>query len=581
MRLEDMLPVADKLNKVGYFSVEAWGGATFDSCLRFLNEDPWERARRLKEAMPDTKLQMLLRGQNVLGYRHYPDDIVEKFVEVAANNGIEIFRIFDALNDLRNLETAIRATKKLGKHAEGCISYTVSPVHSIDLYVKLCQKLEELGCDTICIKDMSGLLTPSAASELITELKKVIKVPIHLHCHCTSGMAPITYLKGIEAGADIIDTAISALSNGTSQPSTEAMVAILRDTPYDTGLDLELLSKINDHFQKVRPKYKEFETKRSGVDVKILISQIPGGMMSNLEKQLRDQNALDKLPEVMEEVPRVREDMGYPPLVTPTSQIVGTQAVFNVLLGERYKILTNETREYLKGCYGMPPGEINPDLLRLALAGEERISCRPADLLEPELDKLKEELGDRARSIEDVLSYALFPQVALKFFEERDKPKKVVSLPKEVKPADTPPPPAEKPSSGPKEEWVREKFRVYVGGKAYDVEVEGLGSGSGELIQRAPVVKERKEEPVVPPPASTKAAEVNGQEVKAPLPGNILKINCRAGDQVKNGDTLILMEIMKMETAIKAPVAGEVKQINVRVGEKVDSGHVLAVILAA
>jgi len=575
MRLEDMLPIADKLNRVGYFSVEAWGGATFDSCLRFLKEDPWERARRLKEAMPDTRLQMLLRGQNVLGYRHYPDDIVEKFIEVAANNGIDIFRIFDALNDLRNLETAIRTTKRMGKHAEGCISYTVSPVHNIDLYIRLCKQLEEYGCDSVCIKDMSGLLTPATAYELITELKKVIKIPIHLHCHCTSGMALITYMKGIEAGADIIDTAISALSMGTSQPPTETMVAVLKDTPYDTELDLDLLSEINDYFQKVRPKYKEFESKFTGVDVKILTSQIPGGMMSNLEKQLRDQNALDKLPEVMEEIPRVREDMGYPPLVTPTSQIVGTQAVFNVLLGERYKILTNETREYLKGHYGMPPGEVNPELLKMALEGEERITCRPADLLEPELDKLREELGDRAKSIEDVLSYALFPQVALQFFEERDKPKKV-ALPAKEELKVTPKGPPKEAAVPPKEEWVREKFRVHIGGKSYEVEVEGLGYQTPSLVQAEPTVKEIREEPAAAPAAT--ALKADGQEVKAPLPGNILKINCQEGDRVNTGDVLMLMEIMKMETAIKAPIAGQVISINVRVGEKVDSGHTLAII---
>ncbi|UCE37262.1 MAG: pyruvate/oxaloacetate carboxyltransferase [Thermoplasmata archaeon] len=418
MRTEDMLAIAEKVNQVGYWSVEMWGGATFDSCLRFLKQDPWERIRLLKKAMPNTRLQMLLRGQNIVGYRHYPDDVVKKFVEQAHKNGIDVFRIFDALNDPRNMKTALDTTKKVGALAECCVCYTISPVHTTDVFVNMAKELEAMGSDTLCIKDMAGLLSPSSAFELVTKLKENISLPIHLHCHDTSGMATAAYLKGIEAGADIIDCAISSLSRGTSQPPTETFVAMLKGTPYDTDLDLTVLGEIADHFTKVRKKYRIYESSATGVDTDVLQFQIPGGMMSNLVKQLRDQNAEDRLPEVLKEVPKVRAELGYPPLVTPSSQIVGTQATLNVLLSGRYKMIPKETKNLVRGLYGKSAAPIAEQVKIMAIGDEVPITSRPADLLEPELEKLKKELG--TENIEDVLSYALFPQVAKRYFLERE-----------------------------------------------------------------------------------------------------------------------------------------------------------------
>jgi pyruvate/oxaloacetate carboxyltransferase len=418
MRTEDMVAIAEKIDSVGYWSVEMWGGATFDSCLRFLKQDPWERIRLLKEAMPNTRLQMLLRGQNIVGYRHYPDDVVEAFVDTAYKNGIDVFRIFDALNDTRNMKTALKRVKEAGAIAECCVCYTTSPVHTTDVFVEMAKELEAMGSDNVCIKDMAGLLLPSASFELVTKLKENISLPVHMHCHDTSGVATASYLKGIEAGADIIDCAISSLSSGTSQPPTETIVAMLRDTEYDTGLNLPILGEVADHFTNVRKKYRIYESDFTGVDTDVLQFQIPGGMMSNLVKQLRDQNAEDKLPEVLKEVPRVRLELGYPPLVTPSSQIVGTQATLNVLLKDRYKMIPKETKNLVKGLYGKSAAPIDPDVKKLVIGDDEIISTRPADLLEPELEKLKSELG--SDNIEDVLSYALFPHVAKAYFEERE-----------------------------------------------------------------------------------------------------------------------------------------------------------------
>jgi pyruvate/oxaloacetate carboxyltransferase len=418
MRTEDMLAIAHKMDKIGYWSVEMWGGATFDSCIRFLKQDPWERIRLLKEAMPKTKLQMLLRGQNIVGYRHYPDDVVEEFVKTAHKNGIDVFRIFDALNDVRNMKTALKTVKEVGAVAECCVCYTISPVHTTQLFVKMGKELEAMGSDTLCIKDMAGLLAPGDAFELVSGLKENISIPVHMHCHDTSGMATASYLKGIEAGADIIDSAISSLSSGTSQPPTETMVAMLNRTPYETGLDLRLLGEIADHFTKVRKKYRIYESTFTGIDTDVLQFQIPGGMMSNLVKQLRDNDAENRLPEVLEEVPKVREELGFPPLVTPSSQIVGTQATLNVLLGGRYKMIPKETKNLIKGLYGRSAAPIDENVKKMAIGDEKPITSRPADLLEPELDKLKKELG--TDNMEDVLSYALFPQVAKRYFDERD-----------------------------------------------------------------------------------------------------------------------------------------------------------------
>jgi len=422
MKTDEMLPIAEKLDQVGYHSLEMWGGATFDASLRFLNEDPWERIRSIRKAVKNTKLQMLLRGQNILGYKHYADDVVSEFVKKAICNGIDIVRIFDALNDTRNLETAIKTTLEEGGHAQCALSYTTSPAHNVEYYVKKAKELEDLGANSICIKDMSGILTPYVAFELVTELKKVITVPLQMHTHYTSGIASMTYLKAIEAGADIIDTAISPLALGTSQPPTEPMVATFKGTQYDTGLDLEALNEIAEHFRPLRERYlKEglINPKVLGVDVKTLIYQVPGGMLSNLISQLEAQNKLDRFDDVLKEVPKVREDLGYPPLVTPTSQIVGTQAVFNVITGERYKMVPNEVKDYVKGLYGRPTVPIKDDIKRKIIGDEEVVSCRPADFIEPQLGSLKEEMKEYLEQDEDVLTYALFPQVAMNFFKNR------------------------------------------------------------------------------------------------------------------------------------------------------------------
>jgi len=413
-----MLPIAPKLNQVGYYAVEMWGGATFDSAMRFLNEDPWERIRELKALMPDTPFMMLLRGQNVVGYRHYPDDIVEKFIVAAHRNGIDVFRIFDALNDVRNMRWAMQVAKRVGAHVQAAICYTISPVHTIEGYVQMARELAEMGADSICIKDMAGLITPYIAYELVRQLKKAVGLPIELHSHSTSGMATAALLKAIEAGVDMVDTAISALSEGTSHPPTETIVATLKETPRDTGLNLSLLAEITRYFAEVRKKYARFES-GLGVDVNILEFQIPGGMLSNLMSQLREQKAENRYHEVLAEVPRVRAELGYPPLVTPSSQIVGTQATLNVLLGSRYKVIPEEVKNYVRGYYGRPPAPIDPEIKKKVLGDEEPIDCRPADLIPPGWEKAKAEIGDLARSDEDVLSYALFPQVARSFLEQR------------------------------------------------------------------------------------------------------------------------------------------------------------------
>ncbi len=424
MRTEDMIgtpemPIAAMLDQVGYWSVEMWGGATFDSAMRFLNEDPWERIRKLKAQMPRTPFQMLLRGQNVVGYKHYPDDVLERFIVKAHENGIDVFRIFDALNDVRNMRKAMEVVKREGGHVQAAISYTISPVHSVDAFVKMAHVLEDLGADSICIKDMAGLLSPYVSYELVSRLKADIDLPVQLHTHYTSGMAMATVLKAVEAGVDIVDTAISSMAMVTSQPPTEPLVRILQESPRDTGLELSVLAEISAYFAEVRKKYAAFESGLSGVDVNVLQFQIPGGMLSNLVAQLREQGAEDRYDEVLAEVPRVRAEMGYPPLVTPSSQIVGTQATLNVVLGERYKVIPAEVKNYVRGYYGRPPAPIDPEVQKKIIGDEQPIDCRPADLLPPGLEQARAEIGDLARSEEDVLSYALFPQVARPFFERR------------------------------------------------------------------------------------------------------------------------------------------------------------------
>ncbi|MGC8685852.1 MAG: sodium-extruding oxaloacetate decarboxylase subunit alpha [bacterium] len=583
LKTEDMLPICNKMDKVGFWSMEVWGGATFDSAMRFLREDPWERLRELRKALPNTKLQMLLRGQNLVGYRHYPDDVVWKFIEKSAENGIDIFRIFDALNDIRNLRSSIKAVKQFGKFVEGALSYTTSPVHTIEYFIDFAKALEDLGVDSICIKDMAGLIKPYEAYELVGRLKEVIKVPLHFHTHDTAGFASMSILKAIEAGVDIVDTAISPFASGTSQAPTESIVAALKDTDYDTGLSLELLSDIADYFREVKKKYAEFESEYTGINTKILLWQIPGGMLSNLASQLKEQNALDKINDVLNEVPVVREDLGYPPLVTPTSQIVGSQATLNVISGERYKVITNEIKNYLKGLYGKPPGKINENLRKLAIGNERVIDRRPADYLESELSKIRAELGNKAKSEEDVLSYALFPQVASEFFELREKGELKILMPKFEAPK------KEKkhiarlaPSefnvkvhgemyhikiagSGQRTENPR-MFFVYVDGRLEEVMVEPLvevvASQEGELIPKAAIKTERP-----------KATEIG--DVTTTIPGKVSSIKVKKGDKVVAGEPVMVIEAMKMENEIHTPIDGIVYEIYVSEGDAVNPGETL------
>ncbi len=558
MRTEDMLPIAEKLDQVGFFSLEMWGGATFDTCIRFLNEDPWERSRALKKKMPNTPFQMLLRGQNAVGYRHYADDIVERFVKQSVEVGINIFRIFDALNDFRNIETAVKTVKSCGETVEGCISYTVSPAHNIELYLNMAKQLEDMGSDIICIKDMAGLLTPDVTKSLISEIKKKSKLPIHLHTHATTGLVGMNMQSAIDAGVDMVDTAISSLSMGTSHYATECMVAGLKGTPRDTGLDLDLLEEINDYFAEVRKNYAEFESDFRGVDISILKSQIPGGMISNMENQLREQNSLDKLDEVLQEVPRVRKDMGYPPLVTPTSQIVGSQATLNVLTGERYKIITKETRQCLLGNYGKLPAPIDPELLAKVSEDGEVTSCRPADLLEPEWEKVCKELGDKHTSEEDRLTYALFPKVALSFFKTRNNPKPTAKAPTKAG-AKTAPEPAVAPAA-PAGSAI---YRVRVNGTDYTVEI----ATGGESIA-----------PTTPVAATPPASAASGSPLASPLPGSIFSMKCKEGDVVSEGDLLLVIESMKMESEVNAHQSGTIQSILVKEGDNVQTGDNLVII---
>lgn len=572
LRLEDMLPIAEKLDKVGYWSIESWGGATFDSCIRYLGEDPWHRIRELKKAMPNTKQQMLLRGQNLLGYRHYADDVVEAFVERAHKNGVDVFRIFDAMNDIRNLQTAVQAAIKVGAHAQGTISYTVSPVHTVDMWVDMARQLEDMGCHSICIKDMAGLLKPYVAQELITRIKEATKIPLALHCHATTGLSTATYQKSIDAGIDMLDTAISSMSMTYGHSATETMVAITEGEARDTGLNIGLLAEIATYFRDVRKKYAQFEGSLKGVDARILIAQVPGGMLTNMESQLKEQGALDKLDAVLKEIPRVREDLGFLPLVTPTSQIVGTQAVLNILTGERYKSVTKETAGVLKGEYGATPAAVNKELQLKILAGEKAITCRPADLIAPELDKLTAELGKLADSeqirladatIDDVLTYALFPQVGLKFLKNRDNPAAFEPAPDQLAEQTekaTAKAQAEKAVAATSNDPA--SYSVRVDGKVYQVEV----AKGGELTAIKPVVSEN-----IPASASmTGSATLN-----APLAGNIWKIVTKVGSTVKRGDVVIIMEAMKMETEVRAVADGSVAHIHIAAGDAVSTGDVL------
>ena len=577
MRIEDMLPIAEKLDKAGFWSVESWGGATFDACIRYLGEDPWERIRKLKAAMPNTKQQMLLRGQNLLGYRHYADDVVTRFVERAHESGVDVFRIFDAMNDIRNLKTAIKATIDSGAHAQGTISYTVSPVHNLELWLDMAKQLEDLGVHSICVKDMAGLLKPYECEALITGLKETVDVPIAMQCHATTGLSTATYQKAIDAGIDMLDTAISSMSMTYGHSATETMVSIVEGTERDTGISLPELEDIASYFREVRKKYSKFEGSLKGVDARILLAQVPGGMLTNMESQLKEQGAEDKFEEVLKEIPRVREDLGYIPLVTPTSQIVGTQSVLNVLTGERYKSITKETAGVLKGEYGATAAPVNKELQERVLDGAEPVTCRPADNIAPELDALSKELDELAEKkqlslsddkIDDVLTYALFPQIGLKFIENRGNPDAFEPAPgaqesqgtNAAKPAE-----AKSNSQG---ATASETYDVNVDGKVYRVEV----APSGTLTSVTPADTSQSQ----PQTASTApAAAASSQSIDAPLAGNVFKLLVRTGDNVSEGDVVMILEAMKMETEVRSAFTGTVTDITVGEGDAVASGQSL------
>ena len=563
LRLDDMLPIAEKLDQVGYWSIETWGGATFDACIRYLGEDPWHRIRSLKAAMPNTPQQMLLRGQNLLGYRHYADDVVKKFVERASINGVDVFRVFDALNDTRNLEVAIKAVLENDRHAQGTISYTLSPVHDLAMWLDQAKRIEDMGAHSLCIKDMAGLLKPYAAFELITRLKQTVDIPIQLHAHATTGLSTATILKCVEAGIDNVDTAISSMSMTYGHSPTESVVSIFEDTERNTGLNIELLEEIAAYFREVRKKYVPWEGSLKGVDSRILVAQVPGGMLTNMESQLREQGAEDRMDEVLEEIPRVREDLGYLPLVTPTSQIVGTQAVINVLTGERYKSITAESAGVLKGEYGTAPAPFNSELQQRVLEGGEAITCRPADLIEAEMEKLSAELQQHAaeegfeletgeREIDDVLTYALFPQVGLKFLANKNNPNAFESVPT-VESAQA----ATQQTTDVNAD--QDIYTIAVNGQNYVVQINE-GGDIGDFVSM-PINSSGTDMPVA-----------SGSPVIAPLAGNIWRVEITLGQKVQEGDVLVILEAMKMETQIVADKAGVIASISVKPGDAVKVG---------
>lgn len=581
MRLDDMLPIAEELDNAGFWSVESWGGATFDACIRYLGEDPWERIRALKKAMPKTRQQMLLRGQNLLGYRHYADDVVQKFVARAHDNGVDVFRIFDAMNDVRNLETAVKAAIDCGAHAQGTIAYTVSPVHTLDTWLKMARELEAMGVHSICIKDMAGLLNPYECEKLIKGLKDTVNVPIAMQCHATTGLSTATYQKAIDAGIDMLDTAISSMSMTYGHTATETIVSAVEGTERDTGLSLPELERIASYFREVRKKYAQFEGSLKGVDARILLAQVPGGMLTNMENQLKEQGAQDKFDEVLKEIPRVREDLGYIPLVTPTSQIVGTQSVLNVLTGERYKSITKETAGVLRGEYGATAAPVNEDLQQRVLDGDDPVTCRPADNIVPEMDSLTDELQELASAksftladdkVDDVLTYALFPQIGLKFLQNRGNPdafepaptadsEKTVSIASETK---------QKAASA-SSSSSSSSYDVAVEGKVYRVEV----AASGTLKNVEPAAKAKSADSKDAVEDSKEQSAGNGEIIEAPLSGNVFKVLVAEGDNVEDGDVVIILEAMKMETEIRSAFAGTVSRILTKEGDAVSSGQPL------
>ncbi|MCA1925532.1 MAG: sodium-extruding oxaloacetate decarboxylase subunit alpha [Thiobacillus sp.] len=580
MQTADMLPICGKLDSVGFWSLEAWGGATFDACVRFLREDPWERLRQLRRALPNTRIQMLLRGQNLLGYRNYPDDVVRAFVQKSADNGVDVFRVFDAMNDLRNLRVSIDAVKAAGRHAEGAICYTTSPVHDIPHFVELAKALAEMGCDTIAIKDMAALLTPYTAFELVRAIREATNLPVHTHSHATSGLAAMTHLKAVEAGATIIDTCIGAFAEGASHPTTQSLVAALAGTEYDTGLSLPLLEEISAYFKEARKKYWQFESEFTGTDTRSLVNQVPGGMISNLANQLKEQGALDKMNAVLDEIPRVRQDLGYPPLVTPTSQIVGTQAALNVLTGARYKSVTNEVKLYLQGRYGTAPGRIDDAIRKLAIGDTEVITCRPADLLADELDKLRGEIEHLAQSDEDVLTYAMFPDLAKTWLQERAAGS--------LKPEPLKPKGADAQEAPPR--TAADEYRITLHGETYLIKIAGSGrqdSGprpyfvSIDGVSEEVLVETLNEVTLAntagAAPRSSKPAGAADQKprashpghVTAAMPGNIVDVLVQVGQSVKAGDGVLVIEAMKMENEVQAPIAGVVISIFTQKGDAV------------
>ncbi|TCJ15494.1 oxaloacetate decarboxylase subunit alpha [Parasulfuritortus cantonensis] len=591
MRTDDMLPICGKLDQVGFWSLEAWGGATFDSCVRFLKEDPWERLKRLRRALPNTRIQMLLRGQNLLGYRHYADDVVRAFVHKAADNGVDVFRVFDAMNDIRNMQVAIDAVKKSGKHAQGAISYTVSPVHDIAYFVEMAKQLTDMGVDSIAIKDMAGLLTPYAAYELVKAIKAVTRLPVNTHSHATAGLSAMVHMKAVEAGADIVDGCNSAFSEGASHATTESLVAALQGTEYDTGLDLGRLQEIAAYFREVRKKYWQFEMDSHLVDTRILTSQVPGGMISNLANQLKEQGALNRMDDVMLEIPRVREDLGYPPLVTPTSQIVGTQAVLNVLTGGRYKSVTNEVKGYLLGRYGKAPGLVNDEVRKLAVGNQEVITCRPADLMSDELDKLRGEIEGLAKSDEDVLTYAMFPDLGRTFLQERAAGS--------LSPEPLLPPEAKEAAACPAV-FAPNEFNITLHGETYHIRVTGTGRGDDserpfyvhvDGISEEVLVETLDEIEVTAGGASAGTRKNSGKgaapaagkrprpshagHITTAMPGTIVDVKVKVGDKVKAGDGVLIIEAMKMENEVQSAVSGTVVAVFVAKGDAVTPDQVL------
>ncbi len=584
MHLDDLLPIAEKMDDVGFWSLEVWGGATFDTCLRFLKEDPWQRLREIKKLVKKTPLQMLLRGQNVVGYRHYADDVVERFVAKMIENGITVARIFDALNDLRNLKSSVKATLKYGGKAEVAFCYTLGPIYTNDFFVELATRIEDMGADTVCIKDMAGILSPLDAFDLVAKLKERISVPIHLHTHDTTGMGIATTLKAIEAGADIVDTAISSMASGTSQPALEVLCNILKDTPYNPNFDFRLMGQIADHFKKVRKKYAFFESEYTSIDPNAIIYQVPGGMLSNLAHQLKEQDALDKMEEVLNEVPKVREEFGYPPLVTPSSQIVGTQATLNIITGERYKVITSETKNYLKGLYGKPPASVNEDIRRKILGDDKPIVGRPADNLPSELENAKKELGDKATCEEDIISYALFPKIFLNYLEQKEMgfPPEEPKVPEKVEQTSEPVP-----------HLAPSEFIINVHGESYHVKVGGAGHKTEGKRPYFLYVDDHLVEVIVEPLFEVLPSEMGKVDARATkqsirpkaiepgdittaMPGRIVKIMVKKGDSVKSGDTVMVIEAMKMENEIHSPLDGIVLDIFVSVGDSVNPDEVLA-----